>query len=80
MKIRLLTQEDWQPWKLFRLEALKNSLMSFGSSYEEEANWSDLDFQNGLTKSDIFMKRIYGENCTIPTRKQISKMYLKIMI
>jgi len=54
MKIGMLTQEDWQPWKLLRLEALKNSPESFGSSYEEEANWPDLDFQNSLTKSDIF--------------------------
>ena len=54
MKIRMLTQEDWQLWKLFRLKALKNSPESFGSSYEEEVNWPDLDFQNSLIKSDIF--------------------------
>jgi ribosomal protein S18 acetylase RimI-like enzyme len=54
MKIRMLTQEDWQLWKLFRLEALKNAPESFGSSYEEEVNWLDLDFQTALTKSDIF--------------------------
>ena len=54
MKIRMLTQEDWQPWKLLRLEALKNSPERFGSSYEEEVNWPDIDFQNSLTKSDIF--------------------------
>ncbi|MCX7116356.1 MAG: GNAT family N-acetyltransferase [Legionellales bacterium] len=54
MKIRMLTQEDSQPWKLLRLEALKNLPESFGSSYEEEVNWPDLDFQNSLTKSDIF--------------------------
>lgn len=54
MKIKMLTQKDWQLWKLLRLEALKNSPESFGSSYEEESNWPDLDFQNSLTKSDIF--------------------------
>jgi ribosomal protein S18 acetylase RimI-like enzyme/2-polyprenyl-3-methyl-5-hydroxy-6-metoxy-1,4-benzoquinol methylase len=54
MKIRILTQEDWQQWKLLRLEALKNAPESFGSSYEEEVNWTDLDFQTALTKSDIF--------------------------
>ena len=54
MKIRMLMQEDWQLWKLFRLDALKNSPESFGSSYEEELNWPDLDFQTALTKSDIF--------------------------
>ena len=54
MKIKMLTQENWQSWKLLRLEALKNSHESFGSSYEKELNWPDLDFQNSLTKSDIF--------------------------
>ena len=54
MKIRMLTQDDWQRWKVLRLEALTNSPESFGSSYEEEVNGSDLDFQNSLTKSDIF--------------------------
>lgn len=54
MKIRSLTQEDWKIWKSFRLEALKNSPENFESSYEEELNWSDLDFQKALTDSDIF--------------------------
>lgn len=52
--IKQLTAEDWKIWKELRLEALKNSPESFGSSYEEESNWHDLDFQNSLTKSDIF--------------------------
>lgn len=54
MNIRMLTQKDWQPWKSLRLEALKNAPESFGSSYEEEVNWPDLDFQTALTKNDIF--------------------------
>lgn len=54
MQIKKLTQKDWQLWKEFRLEALKNSPESFGSSYEEELNWSDVDFQQTLTKNDIF--------------------------
>jgi ribosomal protein S18 acetylase RimI-like enzyme len=54
MKIRMLTQDDWKLWKSFRLEALYNSPESFGSSYEEELNWLDSDFQNSLTTSDIF--------------------------
>jgi len=54
MQIKKLTQEDWELWRSFRLEALKNSPESFGSSYEEELNWSDTDFQNTLTKNDIF--------------------------
>lgn len=54
MQIRILGQEDWSIWKLFRLEALKNSPESFGSSYEEELNWADSDFQDTLNKSTIF--------------------------
>ncbi len=54
MKIKKLMQTDWQIWKDFRLDALKNSPESFGSSYEEESNWPDSYFQNELTKSDIF--------------------------
>lgn len=54
MKIKMLTQEDWKIWKSFRLEALKNSPESFGSFYEEELIWPDSDFQNSLSKSDIF--------------------------
>ena len=52
--IKQLGADDWQIWKNFRLEALKNSPESFGSSYEEELNWTNSDFQNSLTKSDIF--------------------------
>jgi ribosomal protein S18 acetylase RimI-like enzyme/2-polyprenyl-3-methyl-5-hydroxy-6-metoxy-1,4-benzoquinol methylase len=54
MKIRMLTQEDWKVWKQFRLVALQNSPESFGSSYEEELNWSDSDVQDGLNKNNIF--------------------------
>ncbi len=54
MKIRLLTAEDWQIWKEIRLEALQNSPENFGSSYEEECDWPDLEFQNGLNRSHIF--------------------------
>ena len=52
--IKQLGADDWQIWKNFRLEALKNSPESFGSSYEEELNWINSDFQNSFTKSDIF--------------------------
>ncbi|HAU0263898.1 TPA: GNAT family N-acetyltransferase [Legionella pneumophila] len=53
MKIKVLIQEDWELWKSFRLEALKNSPESFGSSYEEEVLMSDADFQNGLSKGYV---------------------------
>ncbi|KTD33604.1 methyltransferase [Legionella nautarum] len=53
MKIKRLMQEDWELWKSCRLEALKNSPESFGSSYEEEVLMSDIDFQHRLTKGYV---------------------------
>ncbi|HEO1363237.1 TPA: GNAT family N-acetyltransferase, partial [Legionella pneumophila] len=53
MKIKRVMQEDWELWKSFRLEALKNSPENFGSSYEEEVHMSDADFQNGLSKGFV---------------------------
>lgn len=54
MNIRLLTTEDWKTWKEFRLAALQNSPENFCSSYEEEADLPDSDFQDQLNKNDIF--------------------------
>ncbi len=54
MKTRILTSKDWQVWKQFRLEALLNSPESFGSSYEEEINYSDDNWQSHINKSKIF--------------------------
>ena len=54
MKIRTLITEDWKIWKQFRLEALKNSPESFGSSWEEESRWPDSEFQDCFTKNTIF--------------------------
>ncbi len=53
MKIKRVMQKDWELWKSFRLEALKNSPESFGSSYEEEVLMSDADFQHGLSKGYV---------------------------
>ena len=54
MKIKILTPEDWQQYKLVRLEALRVSPESFLASYEEEAGWPDVNFQNICHKSNIF--------------------------
>ncbi|WP_419419433.1 GNAT family N-acetyltransferase [Legionella sp. D16C41] len=53
MKLKKLIQEDWEIWRSFRLEALKNEPESFGSSYEEEVLMSDADFQHMLDKSYV---------------------------
>ncbi len=54
MTIRILTSEDWPIWKSIRLEALEKVPEAFGSSFEEEVLRSDADWQDSLTKSDIF--------------------------
>ncbi len=52
--IRLLTSADWQLWKTIRLQALKDSPQSFGSSYEETLRCNDQYFKNMLEKNDVF--------------------------
>jgi len=54
MEIKLLTQNEWQSWKNIRLEALKNMPEAFGSSFEEESNLLDNDFQETLNKNNVF--------------------------
>lgn len=54
MKIRQLLDVDWHQWKEIRLEALHNSPESFASSYSEELEWHDADFQRGLTKGCVW--------------------------
>ena len=58
--IKKLVIEDWQIWKNFRLECLKNSPENFGSSYEEELDWFDECFQENINKNDIFGVFING--------------------
>lgn len=53
-RVSQLKSSDWQLWKTFRLDALKNAPESFASSYEEEVDLSDFDFQASLTKNDLF--------------------------
>lgn len=62
MKIKILTPEDWQQYKLLRLEALKNAPECFLASYEEEASWPDVNFQNVCAKSTIFVVLM---NCSL---------------
>lgn len=53
MKIRQLLDTDWEVWKNIRLEALNNSPESFASSYEEELQWTNADFQSGLSQGYV---------------------------
>ncbi|MFO8671962.1 GNAT family N-acetyltransferase [Legionella pneumophila serogroup 1] len=53
MKIRQLLDTDWEVWKNIRLEALNNSPESYASSYEEELQWTNADFQSGLSQGYV---------------------------
>jgi ribosomal protein S18 acetylase RimI-like enzyme len=46
--IKKLPQERWEEFKSLRLEALQNDPLAFGSSYEEEINFTE----------DVWKKRI----------------------
>lgn len=54
MIIRLLEKEDWKQFKAIRLEALFECPEAFGSSFEEESNLSDAEFEQNFKKSTIF--------------------------
>lgn len=54
MDIKLLTKNEWLSWKNIRLEALKNTPEAFGSSFEEESNLLDKDFQQTFIKNNVF--------------------------
>lgn len=47
-EIRVLTDKDWLSYKTVRLNSLKDSPSSFGSTYEREAALSDTDWQSRL--------------------------------
>jgi RimJ/RimL family protein N-acetyltransferase len=52
--IRLLQPDDWLAWKSLRLEGLQNAPEAFGSSYEEEVDYSEEYLKSYLKRSTIF--------------------------
>src|SRR3990167_4457866 len=77
IEIKLLTPEDFESWKVLRLEALNQSPEAFGSSFEEEVNLSDEQFKDNLRKSTIFGAFMEGQlvGCAgfyIPNFKKMS--------
>jgi RimJ/RimL family protein N-acetyltransferase len=60
MKIRLLNIDDLDEYKSLRLEALKQVPEAFGSSYEEEVNYSQKDWEMSFYTSNIFGAFIDG--------------------
>ena len=61
MKIRLLTEEDWQAFKSLRLEALTQHPEAFGSSFEEESKLTDVALQQRFSNCDLFGAFIQDE-------------------
>ncbi len=54
MNIRVLKEQDTQVYRTIRLNALKNSPESFGSSYEEEAAFEVERFTKRITKPNSY--------------------------
>jgi ribosomal protein S18 acetylase RimI-like enzyme len=52
MNVRKLVHDDFQAWKILRLEALQDAPEAFGSSFEEEKAWSDAQFM-GIMKDNV---------------------------
>ncbi|CAM0558053.1 GNAT family N-acetyltransferase [Vreelandella titanicae] len=48
VKSRVLTPQDWQLYKLARLNSLEDAPDSFGSTYEQEVTLSDTEWQTRL--------------------------------
>lgn len=54
-KIRILLARDWLLWKAFRLEALAQEPLAFGSTYEEEHCWEPERWQEQITEKSIYI-------------------------
>ena len=53
-KIRLLTVEDINIYKIIRLKALKNNPEAFAGAYEEESLYNNRDFKKLFVQVNIF--------------------------
>jgi len=54
IEIRVLTPDEWKLWKEFRLFALQESPLAFGSTYAEEVVFSDERWKQQLATMSIF--------------------------
>ena len=54
ISIRTLTSIDAALWKEFRLHALQESPLAFGSTYQEEIVFTDMQWVQQLEKATIF--------------------------
>lgn len=61
MEIKILAEDDWELFRDIRLEALKNSPINFGSSYDQEAIYDETQFRQILNDNYIFGAFIEGK-------------------
>ena len=54
IQIRRVVSEEWENWKMIRLDSLKQHPESFGSSYEDEAALSDDDFRRRISNNTLW--------------------------
>lgn len=54
LQIEPLREKDWELWKKIRLEALQTHPEAFGSSFEEEAIYTELEWKKTFKSSVIF--------------------------
>jgi hypothetical protein len=57
MIITLSKKEDWKQFKTIRLEALLAHPEAFGSSFEEESNLSDEEFEQNFKWISIKVRK-----------------------
>lgn len=55
MNIRKLTPEDWEIYKMVRLEALQKDASAFGSSYDESTSRTDEEWKKKLERPNSFV-------------------------
>lgn len=53
--VSLLDPNNWQEYKVIRLEALKENPEAFGSTYEKEVNYSSEEWQARTKDKDILI-------------------------
>lgn len=76
MDIRKLDAYDTHLWKQFRLAALQESPQYFGSSYEEEVERTDQEWEEVLTKNTIF--GLFINECLVGTAGFFTLKLLKL--
>jgi ribosomal protein S18 acetylase RimI-like enzyme len=60
MSTRVLSGDDWGQLRDLRLRALKESPNAFLATYEEQANWTDHDWRQEVSRGDWLVRVVVG--------------------